>query len=204
MRILSGLAAVTVSALLLAGCSTNFKTGYETGVDPSVSRNWRVTAVDVKVPEELTVSDRNTWVPQADIVWHGDVQGDRKVQIAKVLEEGIERGTAKLRGNQPVTIGLTVQQFHAITPIVEQRLSESGVHDIQYTIQVFDSRTGQPITQPEFIEADAAALVGEQAREARLAGLSQREEVIRHIARVTEGWVGTGPDQRKEFKRLGR
>jgi hypothetical protein len=53
--------------------------------DPQVSKGWRVSSVEVSVPQALTVSDVNTFIPNADIVWHGDNPGDRKQQVAKVI-----------------------------------------------------------------------------------------------------------------------
>lgn len=198
------LAAIGMIALALAGCSRNWKTDYAQSVDPAVSRQWNVREISVTVPEELTVSDANTWAPQVDIVWHGDPPGDRKFQVAQVVEDGIEQGAAALRGPRPVDIGVTLQRFHSITPRVERYLNNSGVHDIRYTIQVFDARTGAALTQPTYIAADLAAIVGDQAREVRAQGISQKDEIVPHIARVTAGWLGIGPDPRNHFTRLGR
>ncbi|WP_246032871.1 DUF6778 family protein [Falsirhodobacter xinxiangensis] len=198
------IAGVAAIALVVAGCSRDWKTDYANGIDPAVSRQWNVRQITVNVPEELTVSDANTWAPQVDIVWHGDPAGDRKLQVAELVEDGIEQGSAALRGPRPVNIGVTMQRFHSITPRVEANLQNSGVHDIRYVIQVFDARSGAALTQPEPIAADIAALVGDQAREARSQGITQKDEIVPHIARVTAGWLGIGPDVRNKFRRLGR
>lgn len=198
------LAGIGLVALTLAGCSRDWSTDYANSVDPAVSRGWNVHEITVTVPEALTVSDANTWAPQVDIVWHGDPKGDRKLQVAQIMEDGVELGSAALRGPRPVNIGITMQRFHSITPRVEANLNNSGVHDIRYVAQVFDARTGEALTQPEAIHADIAALVGDQAREVRAQGISQKDEIVPHIGRVTAGWLGIGPDPRNKFKRFGR
>lgn len=202
--------AMRLSALglvaLISGCgvSSAWRTDYPAALDPAVTGNWRVQGVKVTVPDSLTVSDENSWSPDADIVWHGDPEGDRRAQVARVMEEAIRSGAADLHGRRPVLLLATMTQFHAITPAVERYLNFSGVHDIRFTLQVVDARTHAPLTEAVAIEADTPALVGRAARDARARGYSQKDEVIDHVARVIRGWLGTGPDPRHHFSRLGR
>lgn len=187
----------------LAGCASTWETAYEQ-VDPAQAADWRVASVEVTVPETLTTSDRNSYIPDYDIVWHGEPAGDRRAQVAAILEEGIEKGAAGLKGGTPVRIVATLGQFHAITPVVRERLQNSGVHNIQYTVQVFDARSGAALSEPQLIKAEFPALVGKAGDEADARGLTQRVQIVNRIAAVTQNWLGRGPDPRGSFQRRGR
>ena len=195
--------AVLAITLFLAACGGTYRTYYEAPVDASVSRNWRVVDVAVRVPDQLTVSEERALVPRADIVWREDPPGDRKAQIAAVLRDAIGRGAAPLRGSQPVRFLVTVRRFHALTFEAETRLSDSGVHNIEFDLAVVDSRSGAVIRGPELIEASVPAFSGAEAIRRRNAGESQRSVISNHVASVIQGWLGIGPDRRGTFSRLG-
>lgn len=191
------------AGLILAGCSGNWKVDYTDGIDPALSRTWRLAGVSVTVPEDLTVSEANVLIPNADIVWHGEEYGDRRAQVRAILHEGIEKGARGLKGSRPVTIAVRLTQFHAVTPRAVD-IAPSAVHNIKYDIQVHDARTGQPLTAPQRISADLEANVGNAAVIAAIQGDTQRVRIVRHLAAVTAGWLGVGPDQRRTFETLGR
>ncbi|HEY0274851.1 MAG TPA: DUF6778 family protein [Paenirhodobacter sp.] len=200
---LSGLGA----AALLAGCADDgdrWQIAYAQPVPADVARTWRVTGVHVVTPDTLTTSDVDGWTPDYDVVWHGDAAGDRRAQVSALMTTAIGTATQDLRGKTPVRIAVTVQQFHAITPKVERYANFSGVHDIRFTIQVFNAKTGKPLTQPTVVEADAPALVGGKARKARADGYTQKQEVIDDVVAVIKGYFSLGPDPRHSFRRLGR
>lgn len=188
----------------LAGCaSTTWETAYQQ-LDPAQTANWRASAVQVIVPETLTTSDANGFTPNYDIVWHGEPAGDRRAQAAAIVTEGIEKGASGLRGGTRVRIVATLAQFHAITPRVRESLQNSGVHNIQYSVQVFDARSNAPLTEPQTIKAEFPALVGAAGDEADARGMTQRVQIVNQIALVTQNWLGTGPDPRGTFQRRGR
>lgn len=192
-------------ALTVAGCaSSNWETNY-TQVPAEQATQWRVAAVNVTAPETLTTSEENSYVPSFDVVWHGEPYGDRRAQAAAILREGIQRGAAVAKGKTPVRIEAVVEQFHAITPVTRNReWMNAGVHDIRYTVQVFNARTGDALTQPQLILADLPALTGKAGDEADAKGFTQRVQIVNHIAAVTRNWLGHGQDMRKSFSRLGR
>jgi len=194
------IALALVSAL--AGCSGQFLTSYDAPVSPAMSRAWSLSDVIVTVPETLTVSEANSLAPDADIVWHGDAPGDRRAQVGAILDEGITRGASALSGPTPVTLAVVLEEFHAVTPAALTR-APSAVHNISYTIQVF-SNDGQPLTQPEHIDADLPALVGGQAITAAQSGQTQKARITAHLQTVTAGWLGLGPDPRRTFRTIGR
>ncbi|MEM1078394.1 MAG: DUF6778 family protein [Pseudomonadota bacterium] len=194
-----------LSLALLAACSS-WQTSYETPVSVETSQNWRLGDVVVTVPETLTVSEDNVYLPDADIVWREDPLGDgsRYAQVAEIVEAGVRRGASGLSGATPVRIKVTVGTFHALTEIARYGLSSSGVHNITYAMQVFDMRSGAALTDAETIQADLVALVGDQALEAEAQGITQKVRITDHIAKVTAGYLGIGPDVRSEFARVGR
>ncbi|MEP4988291.1 MAG: DUF6778 family protein [Paracoccaceae bacterium] len=192
-----------LSLILLSGCSSTWATDYDAPLDNQTTKNWRITSVEVIVPAELTVSDANVYAPNADIVWHGDVPGDRKQQVAKIVEAGVKRGAAPLRGGRAVTLVVQLQQFHAVTPKSVAR-APAAVHNIKYTIQARDARSGAALTNAVQIEANLPANVGQVAVAASTNGQGQKQRTTNHIASVAAGWLGIGPDPRMEFRSLGR
>ncbi len=192
-----------VLASLLTGCSGAWLVNYDEPIDPSVSRNWRVVSVDVVVPDTLTVSNADTLAPEADIVWHGDPDGDRRAQVATIIETGVAQGARGLRGGMPVHFLIVLEHFHGVTPRAT-RIAPSAVHNIRYTIRVFDNRNGRELTNAVHIDADLEALLGEQLVAYRAAGGSEKARIIAQIAEVTAGWLGLGEDPRRTFGGLGR
>ncbi len=145
-------ATLLLGAAMLAasGCTSTFRTFYSTGVPAEVSRGWRVSDVRVAVPATLSVSEAKTLLPKADIVWREDPEGDRRAQVAAIVETAARQGASALRGARPVILDITVSRFHALTFEAERRFSNAGVHNIDFTIQVVDAATGRclPVPRP--------------------------------------------------------
>ncbi len=195
---------VAAASAFLAGCSGSWQVEYDEGVDPNVSKLWHVHNIRVVVPADLTVSNRNTYAPDADIVWHGDLEsGSRRKQVATILTEGIEKAAGNLDGPRPVEIQARLEHFHAVTPAAVSR-APAAVHNIAYTIQIIDDETGMALTAPQYIQADLEAYVGASAITAAIQGQTQRVRITDHIASVTSGWLGVGPDPRRAFQSVGR
>lgn len=189
--------------LVLAACSGSWETSYDAPLDTGVTQSWTVRDVIVQIPESLTTTEENSYAPDADIVWHGEPFGDRRAQVAAIVDDGISQGAKPLRGNRPVNLVVTLRQFHALTPKARS-LAPSAVHNISYTMQVVDARTGESITEPELILADLMAFTGSAAVEAVLQGETQKVRITRHLKNVTAGWLGIGPDPRQSFSSAGR
>ncbi len=200
------LVSMLVSAPLLAGCSfeTEWKTSYTDVVSSTDSSSWRVAEIDVQVPTNLTVSEENSFAPDADIVWREEPQGNRYEQVDRIITEAAKIGSSDLKGSKPVKLVLVVDTFHALSEKARTRLNSSGVHNIGFTAQVFDARTGQALTPVDQVQADLVAYVGEQAWAAVAAGETQRVRIIRHVSNTIAGWLATGPDPRGRFSRRGR
>jgi hypothetical protein len=198
-------ALLGVSALVLSACvgpGSSFRTEY-TPVPPVLAAGWRLAEVQVNVPRSLEVSEAKTYLPAADIVWREDPMGDRYQQVGTIIQNAVVRGAQGLRGSRPVIISVTVTRFHALTFEAEQRFENAGVHNIKFTAQVVDARTGEVLVPATQIRAELPAPSGKAMREARRKGQSQKSMITAHVAKTVAGWLGLGPDVRGTFSRQG-
>lgn len=195
---------ILVACLIVAGCSGRWQTHYEK-VDASASQNWRISSVSVAVPETLRVSDANTLAPAADIVWHGDPPGDRRAQVKQIMTTAAQLATSSLRSGRNAQLNIVVREFHGVTPAAIAR-APGAVHNIEFTAQVVDRATNEPLTAVMPIRADLAAIVGSEAyyNQAALTGEDQKTRVTRHITQTIRGWLSVGPDNRGSFSSPGR
>ena len=195
---------VAFAALIgLVGCAGNWKVDYDAGVGEDVSRNWRVADIQVRVPDELTLSENNSLAPNADIVWHGEERGDRKAQVKAILDEAFAAAVSDMNGQTPVILVARLGHFHAVTPAAVSR-APAAVHNMSFAVRIFDAKTHEPLTESEWVRADLEAYVGASAVTAALEGNTQRVRIVRHLTAVMRGWLGVGPDQRREFHSIGR
>lgn len=191
--------AATLLILALAACGGAFRTYYP---EAAPAKNWRVSGVHVDVPRSLVVSEEETFLPRADIVWREDKRGDRYAQVAKIMTDAIRRGAKDAKGAQPVVLDVTVTRFHAMTFTAELH-APGGVHDVEFDITARSAKTGKVVFGPEHIEASFPAMVGVQMAEARAQGQSQKSQIEDHVARTIAGWLGRGPDIRSNFSSIG-
>ncbi len=198
-------AFAVAGSLALAACGgTQWSTNYADVINPDVSKGWNVVAVEVTVPDTLTVSEDNAYAPNADIVWREDPFGNRHEQVDAIITNAAKRGASGLHGTRAVKLLITVQQFHALSEKARALLNNSGVHDITLTAQVVDANTNAPLSPPDLIKADLVAFVGDQAIAAEKQGLTQKVRITSHVAKVFAGWLGSGEDVRGTFIRNGR
>ncbi|MEO0701711.1 MAG: DUF6778 family protein [Pseudomonadota bacterium] len=172
---------------LIAGCG-NFG-AIATDVAPlaaaetvSNPRDYSVSQINIMVPETLTVSEAHSYFPRADIVWREDPPGDRRQQIAAVLNTAAERGTAGFDGGREVALNVEVVMFHALTE--RARYSVGGVHDIDLLLSVTDAETGAVIEPPREINAALRGFGGARAVEANLSGEVPKVRLTEHLAGV--------------------
>ena len=177
---------------------------YEQPLPKEITSRWNITRVEVIVPDRLTVSEENKFAPNADIVWHGDVRGDRKAQLAKILQAAGKRGAAKLKSGQNVHLVIQLEEFHGMTPLALRKLKYSGVYNISMVLSVHDGPTNKPIIEPIPVYADLEAFTGARFAQAEAEGNTQKKRVIEHVATVIAGWLNAGPDPRRDILRRGR
>lgn len=144
------------------------------------SVNWNLADVRVRVSSDLRVSEANRYYPVADIVWRGDAYGDRRAQVAKIIDDGMTAGLSHLRGERPVYFDITLTRFHSLTE--KARAVTGGVHNIVYTLTVVDAVTGLALHGPIEMKVDLKAYGGDQAFAAERRGLTQKVRIETHLA----------------------
>ncbi len=178
---------VTVALGLLSACTFQ-NTKYAAEVSAEQSAGWHLHDVQVSVPTALTTSDVNLFQPNVDVVWHGDPAGDRKQQVAVILEDAIESAAENMSGPRGVVVQATLIRFHSLTP--KARAVTGGVHKIAFSIQVVDDETGAVLAGPTVIEADVEAFGGWQAVEADARGDTPKLRISNRITEVVRSWLG--------------
>jgi hypothetical protein len=147
-----------------------------------IQPDFKVSKINVLVPKDLTVSEANTYKPNADIVWRGDAYGDRYDQVQAVLETGLATGAQAFDGAQEVIVDVQLVLFHGQTEKV--RYTFGGKHDIIFAMTIRDAQTGATIVQPRLIDATFDALGGIAAVNAEKAGVTQKVRIIERLAEV--------------------
>ena len=202
-RIVLTVALSTIMLITACVGLITFRTSYENPVSPEVSRSWRLADVKVTVPRSLTVSEERSVAPNADIVWREEKLGDRYAQVEGLIRTAAELGAKGLNGSRPVRVEIFVSTFHALTFEAEALRADVGVHNVDFTIRVVDARSGEILAGPDAIEAALPAMTGGRMIEARVHGETQRSQITAHLRKVIAGWLGTGPDARSSFTRVG-
>ncbi|MCT8160756.1 DUF6778 family protein [Pseudoruegeria sp. SHC-113] len=147
----------------------------------AVRRDYNIVDVRVNVPRDLEVSEANSYYPRADIVWRGDVYGDRHQQVAAIFEEGMTRGASTFSGGRDVVVDVRVTRFHSLTE--KTRYTIGGTHSIKFVMTVIDANTGEVIEAPRQISADLDGFGGQRAIEAERAGQTQKVRITDHLSR---------------------
>lgn len=196
---------LTFVLVAIAGCA-RWETAY-TPVSPDVSQNWALGSVSVDVPLTLSAGEANVYAPSSDIVWQEEllpVGTLRHTQVDEIMTEAVTEGASGLSGSRPVDIQVEVSRFHALSDYARVRLTNEGVHDINFTMEVTDAATGEVLMPEQFVRADLVAFTGQESIDALAEGQTQRVRITEHVAATVAGILGTGPDNRNEFYRLGR
>lgn len=141
-----------------------------------------VQSVNVSVPRALRVSEANTLVPSADIVWRGDPRGDRHQQVQAIFQQAAATATTAMHSGQKVIIDIEITAFHAVTE--RARYTYGGNYNMRFLLTVRDAATGAILQGPRPIVADARASGGETAVAEEAAGLTQKVVVTNRLVEV--------------------
>ena len=141
-----------------------------------------VVSYTVDVPRELLVSEADVFLPNADIVWHGDPAGDRYEQVEAIFATALDTGTAQMTSGHAVTVQIQVQMFHALTP--KTRATMGGNFAMHFVMTVLDAETGAVLDGPRAIVADTAASGGRKALREEAQGLTQKVVIVARLAEV--------------------
>jgi len=140
---------------------------------------YKVEKLSVTVPEELTVSEANTFVPRADIVWREDPRGDRKAQVQTIMADAIAQGVSQVQEGQPVTMEVRINTFHAVTE--KARYTVGGKHNINFDYLLRDAKTGLPVAAVRNIDASFKAYGGTKAVAAESRGETQKVRITQRV-----------------------
>jgi len=143
---------------------------------------YTVAEVRVNVPRTLKVSEANTFMPMADIVWRGEPRGDRYAQVAQIFNEGLMAGTIGMATGPAAIVEVEVTRFHCLTE--KTRFTVGGNHAIHFILTVRDAATGAVLEGPRAIVADVKASGGAAAIAEDQAGRTQRVVVTERLTDV--------------------
>jgi len=151
-------------------------------IQPQTLRDYDVHSIRFSVPDDMTVSEANSYYPIADIVWRGDPLGNRSQQIADMFQTSIQAAGANLNGQIPVTVEVTLARFHSMTE--RTRYSVGGTHSIKFDLTVRNALTGEVLEQTRRIDGDFPGLGGNAALAADSAGQTQKVRVLTHLTNL--------------------
>jgi hypothetical protein len=144
--------------------------------------SYRVSSINVDVPRTLLVSEANSYKPRGDIVWRGDLPGDRFEQVKAIFDAAMATGTAGIQGDVPIIIDIQVTRFHALTE--KTRYTVGGVHEIEFMLAIRSSETGLMLREPRKVVADLVGYGGQQAIDAERQGQTEKVRISAHLANV--------------------
>lgn len=139
-----------------------------------------VAAVTVEVPRTLSVSEKNSYLPKADIVWRGDLMGDRHEQVKAIFEQSAQKVTEELTGARQVRLHIQVTRFHGLTE--KARYSTGGVHNMNFYLAIYDAKTGEELRPARHIVTNLDAFGGDAAVAADQRGETQKLRVTQYLA----------------------
>lgn len=148
----------------------------------SVKPSFDVTSLNISVPRDLRVSEANMYYPIADIVWRGDIPGDRHNQVGRIFQTGMGEAPTLFNGEQDVKVFVEVLRFHSLTE--KARYTVGGVHSIKFALSVVDANTGEILINNRVVKADLEAFGGYRALEAERLGATQKVRISQHLGEV--------------------
>lgn len=165
------LAALSLSGCMMSDPPSRGQSPQSLLMETSQGASYAVKAVRVAVPRSLVVSEANSYKPAADIVWHGDPDGDRYAQVKTIVEGAMARATQGMTQGRPVVLDVLVTKFHALTQ--KTRDSIGGKHNLFYTLTVRDAATGQVLSTSN-VNATVRGAGGAAARAEEAVGRTQK------------------------------
>ena len=180
-------ALVVAMGLSISGCASMdvatrnapFVGGKEQQI---LSQPVAVNDIKVNVSRELRVSEAELYYPVADIVWRGDVRGDRYEQVSAIFESSAKAAAQNLTVGQKANIEIDVLRFHSVTD--KARYTVGGNHSITFMLSVKDPETGLDLMAPRKIKSDLHAFGGQEAIAADARGETQKKRVSAHLVNV--------------------
>ena len=148
----------------------------------TISRSYVIEDMYFSAPDALSVSEANSYYPQADVVWRGDPVGDRVEQIGAMFAAAADRNKERMIGDVPVVIDVQLVRFHGVTE--RTRFSVGGVYNIVFDMQVRHAETGEVIEQSRRVMADLSAPGGVAALLQEQRGQTEKVRVTDFLTQV--------------------
>ncbi len=161
---------------------------HSAGIKSSQSVAWRVEDVRISVPESLSVSEANLYLPPSDTVWREDPHGDRRAQVAAILDLAVSQAVVNLDGTEAVFLDVELRRFHALSQ--KARPTVGGQHTILFDVYIRDVATNVDLIDPLPIEIKLKAIGGQKAIEAEIRGETQKVRIKREITSVMKQYLG--------------
>jgi hypothetical protein len=143
---------------------------------------YNVVAFNMHVPEDLRISEANSYYPIADIVWRGDPYGDRRAQIKAIFDTSFAQVQPNLTGTRPVQVDVVLTKFHSLTE--KTRYTVGGSHSIGFELTLKDAETGQILVDRKHIRTELKGFGGMAAIRADQQGQTQKVRITEHLRRL--------------------
>lgn len=150
--------------------------------DAAVQTRYQVVNYVVSVPQSLLVSEADVYLPNADIVWHGDPDGERHQQIKAIFETALAQSTQDMTTGRAVTVAIEVQRFHALSP--KTRATLGGNFAMHFYLTVYDAATNQVLDGPRMVVADTPGSGGVRALREEAQGITQKSVITARLVAV--------------------
>jgi len=186
-------AVFAMAAVALLGACSGIQTTRNSPIETSPtqvaaqssrSAGWHVTAVNVNVPNTLTVSEANSYIPKADIVWREDPFGDRRAQVKTIVQDSITQALLGMNGVEPVVVDIDLIRFHALSQ--KTRATFGGWHNVEFNVTVRDADTGVQLADTFEVRMKIRGYGGQAAIEAEMRGETQKVRIEQNLAEVVK------------------
>ncbi len=164
---------LSLSMLGLSGCVSGL--GIEGSVRPQMDRSYALRGFRFAALEGLSVSESETFYPDADIVWRGDPLGPRIPQIAAMFEEAAARNRPVLDGAFPVDVDVTLVRFHGVTN--RTRYTVGGVYNVVFDLTIRRAGSDEVIEPTRRVVGNLDAPGGERAGVLEQSGQTEKVRV---------------------------
>ena len=148
----------------------------------AVQLAFNVVNYTVSVPRTLLVSEADVYLPIADIVWHGDPDGDRYEQIKTIFDAAMAQSTQDMTAGRAVEVAIEVHKYHALTP--KTRATLGGNFAMHFYLTVYDAATREVLDGPRIVVADTRASGGVKALREEQRGITQKSVITARLVEV--------------------
>lgn len=143
-----------------------------------------VSGFEIVVPDTLKVSEADSLFPRADIVWRGDLPGERHEQIAAIFADAAATVVGpSTKASSGLFMKVDVTRFHGLTE--KARFSfVGGNYSLRFDVTLRDAATGAIVAGPRKVKADTKGSSGIRALSDDLKGRTEKAVVTERLVQV--------------------